>query len=68
MVSKMGHTLVDSVATSFPTTVSPGRIVEPDNLDMKTVKIQIAEYKALGQAAEAERGKLIEMVNILQKR
>uniref|UniRef100_A0A670JMZ5 Coiled-coil domain containing 13 n=1 Tax=Podarcis muralis TaxID=64176 RepID=A0A670JMZ5_PODMU len=44
------------------------RIVEPDNLDMKTVKIQIAEYKALGQAAEAERGKLIEMVNILQKR
>ncbi|XP_053265368.1 coiled-coil domain-containing protein 13 isoform X3 [Podarcis raffonei] len=68
MVSKMGHTLVDSVATSFPTTVSPGRIVEPDNLDMKTVKIQIAEYKALGQAAEAERSKLIEMVNILQKR
>ncbi|XP_061443333.1 coiled-coil domain-containing protein 13 [Rhineura floridana] len=68
MVSKMGHTLVDSVATSFPTAVSPGRIVDPDDPDMKALKIQITEYKALCQAAEVERDRLIELVNILQKR
>ncbi|XP_053121480.1 coiled-coil domain-containing protein 13 isoform X5 [Hemicordylus capensis] len=68
LVSKMGHTLVDSAATSLPATVSLGRTVEPDTPDMKTLKVQIVEYKALSQAAQVERDRLIELVSILQKR
>ncbi|XP_062972383.1 coiled-coil domain-containing protein 13 [Elgaria multicarinata webbii] len=67
-VSKMGHTLVDSAATSLPTALSPGRADEIDDPDMKPLKVQITEYKALCQAAEVERDRLIEMVSILQKR
>nr|XP_056713775.1 coiled-coil domain-containing protein 13 [Euleptes europaea] len=68
IVSHMGHTLVDSAATSFPTAVSPGRPLGPDDSDAEALKVQIAEYKALCHAAEAERDRLLEMVGILQKR
>uniref|UniRef100_A0A8C6XGX8 Coiled-coil domain containing 13 n=1 Tax=Naja naja TaxID=35670 RepID=A0A8C6XGX8_NAJNA len=54
-VSKMGHTLVDSAATSFPA-------------GLRTLQAQITEYKTLSQAAEVERDHLIELVSILQKR
>nr|XP_060638649.1 coiled-coil domain-containing protein 13 [Anolis sagrei ordinatus] len=67
-VSTMGHTLVDSAATSFPSTASPGRVANPDDPDMKPLKIQVAEYKTLCQAAEMERDRLIEMVSVIQKR
>ncbi|XP_054847590.1 coiled-coil domain-containing protein 13 [Eublepharis macularius] len=68
IVSHMGHTLVDSAATSFPASISPGRPVGPDDLDAKPLKVQIVEYKALCHAAEAERDRLVEMVGVLQKR
>nr|XP_008110444.1 PREDICTED: coiled-coil domain-containing protein 13 [Anolis carolinensis] len=67
-VSTMGHTLVDSAATSFPSTASPESVANPDDPDMKPLKIQVAEYKTLCQAAEMERDRLIEMVSVLQKR
>ncbi|XP_053121479.1 coiled-coil domain-containing protein 13 isoform X4 [Hemicordylus capensis] len=47
---------------------SSARTVEPDTPDMKTLKVQIVEYKALSQAAQVERDRLIELVSILQKR
>ncbi|XP_026576102.1 coiled-coil domain-containing protein 13 [Pseudonaja textilis] len=65
-VSKMGHTLVDSAATSFP--ASPGRASEQNEAGLKTLQAQIIEYKTLSQAAEVERDHLIELVSILQKR
>ncbi|XP_063159401.1 coiled-coil domain-containing protein 13 [Candoia aspera] len=67
-LTKMGHTLVDSVATLFPAAHAPGRVSEPNELDIGTLKMQITEYKALCQAAEVERDRLIELVSLLQKR
>ncbi|XP_007431378.2 coiled-coil domain-containing protein 13 isoform X1 [Python bivittatus] len=67
-VSKMGHTLVDSAATLFPSVPSPGRASEPNELNIGTLKMQITEYKTLCQAAEVERDRLIELVSMLQKR
>ncbi|XP_048366343.1 coiled-coil domain-containing protein 13 isoform X3 [Sphaerodactylus townsendi] len=68
IVSHMGHTLVDSAATSSSATVSPVRPLELDNSDVKAMTVQITEYRALCQAAEAERDRLVEMVGVLQKR
>ncbi|KAG8138695.1 hypothetical protein E2320_001484 [Naja naja] len=65
-VSKMGHTLVDSAATSFP--ASSGRVSEHNEAGLRTLQAQITEYKTLSQAAEVERDHLIELVSILQKR
>nr|XP_020671405.1 coiled-coil domain-containing protein 13 [Pogona vitticeps] len=67
-VSKMGHTLVDSAAPSVPFSVSPERVAEPDDPDAKARSIQMTELKALCQAAEVERDRLIELVTVLQKR
>ncbi|XP_044281110.1 coiled-coil domain-containing protein 13 isoform X3 [Varanus komodoensis] len=67
-VSKMGHTLVASAATSSPGTVSHGRTDKPDDRDTELLLIQITECKTLCQAAEAERDGLRELVNTLQKR
>uniref|UniRef100_A0ABM5GMM0 Coiled-coil domain-containing protein 13 n=1 Tax=Pogona vitticeps TaxID=103695 RepID=A0ABM5GMM0_9SAUR len=67
-VSKMGHTLVDSAAPSVPFSVSPDRVAEPDDPDAKARSIQMTELKALCQAAEVERDRLIELVSVLQKR
>ncbi|XP_077159115.1 coiled-coil domain-containing protein 13 isoform X2 [Paroedura picta] len=70
IMSHMGHTLVDSAATSCPSTVSLGSVrpVEPDDLEAKAWKVQIAEYKALCLAAELERDRLVQLVGVLQKR
>ncbi|XP_029444185.1 coiled-coil domain-containing protein 13 isoform X1 [Rhinatrema bivittatum] len=68
-VSKLGHTLVESAATqpSFGSNViSPRRF--PDGLDMKTLQVQLTEYRTLSQAAEVERDRLMELVTVLQKR
>ncbi|XP_015267897.1 PREDICTED: coiled-coil domain-containing protein 13, partial [Gekko japonicus] len=67
-VSHMGHTLVDSAATSCPATVSLGRPIEPDDLDAKVLNVQIAEYRALLLAAELEQERLVQLVGVLQKR
>ncbi|XP_077159117.1 coiled-coil domain-containing protein 13 isoform X4 [Paroedura picta] len=44
------------------------RPVEPDDLEAKAWKVQIAEYKALCLAAELERDRLVQLVGVLQKR
>lgn len=39
-----------------------------DSLDFKVLQMQITEHKALCQAAEVERDRLLELVAVLQKR
>uniref|UniRef100_A0A8C0EM16 Coiled-coil domain-containing protein 13 n=1 Tax=Bubo bubo TaxID=30461 RepID=A0A8C0EM16_BUBBB len=58
-VSEMGHTLVESAATELAGTGSP---------DLKVLQTQLTEHKALCQAAEVERDRLLELVTVLQKR
>lgn len=68
MASKMGHTLVNSAATSSPTTYS-GRTSETDSpADLKNLKLEITEYKVLCKAMQVERDRLIELIATLQKR
>uniref|UniRef100_A0A8D0G1D0 Coiled-coil domain containing 13 n=1 Tax=Sphenodon punctatus TaxID=8508 RepID=A0A8D0G1D0_SPHPU len=66
-VSKMGHMLVESAATkSIPVSLSllssPVRISEPNGPDLKAQQAQITEHKALCQANEVERDRLVELV------
>ncbi|XP_065600878.1 coiled-coil domain-containing protein 13 isoform X2 [Cyrtonyx montezumae] len=70
-VSKMGHLLVESTATKpslLCSNVTPGRLAGTDSLDFKVLQTQITEHKALFQAAEVERDRLLELVTVLQKR
>ncbi|KAM9025778.1 coiled-coil domain-containing protein 13 isoform 5-T6 [Ara ararauna] len=70
-VSKMGHTLVESAATKpfhLSNNVTPGRLAGTNSLDLKVLQTQITEHKALCQAAEVERDRLLELVTVLQKR
>ncbi|XP_064301230.1 coiled-coil domain-containing protein 13 isoform X2 [Phalacrocorax carbo] len=70
-VSKMGHTLVESAATKpslLSNNITPGRLAGTDSLDLKALQTQITEHKALCQAAEVERDRLLELVTVLQKR
>ncbi|XP_074900286.1 coiled-coil domain-containing protein 13 isoform X4 [Buteo buteo] len=70
-VSKMGHTLVESAATKpflLSNNIPPGRLAGTDSPDLKVLQTQITEHKALCQAAEVERDRLLELVTVLQKR
>ncbi|XP_075348344.1 coiled-coil domain-containing protein 13 isoform X3 [Mycteria americana] len=70
-VSKMGHTLVESAATKpslLSNNITPGRLAGTDSPDLKVLQTQITEHKALCQAAEVERDRLLELVTVLQKR
>uniref|UniRef100_A0A8C6J0R5 Uncharacterized protein n=1 Tax=Melopsittacus undulatus TaxID=13146 RepID=A0A8C6J0R5_MELUD len=62
---QMGHTLVESAATK-PFHLSNN--ITPGSLDLKVLQTQITEHKALCQAAEVERDRLLELVTVLQKR
>uniref|UniRef100_A0A8B9ZPU1 Coiled-coil domain-containing protein 13 n=1 Tax=Anas zonorhyncha TaxID=75864 RepID=A0A8B9ZPU1_9AVES len=64
-VSKMGHMLVESAATQPPLLSNN---IPPGSLDFKVLQTQITEHKALCQAAEVERDRLLELVTVLQKR
>lgn len=44
------------------------RLAGIDSLDFKVLQMQITEHKALCQAAEVERDRLLELVTVLQKR
>ncbi|KAM7123826.1 coiled-coil domain-containing protein 13 isoform 6-T9 [Ciconia maguari] len=69
-VSKMGHTLVESAATKpslLSNNITPGRLAGTDSPDLKVLQTQITEHKALCQAAEVERDRLLELVTVLQK-
>ncbi|XP_055662644.1 coiled-coil domain-containing protein 13 [Falco peregrinus] len=70
-VSKMGHTLVESAATKpslLRNNITPGRLTGTDSPDLKVLQTQITEHKALCQAAEVEKDRLLELVTVLQKR
>uniref|UniRef100_A0A8C0EFV0 Coiled-coil domain-containing protein 13 n=1 Tax=Bubo bubo TaxID=30461 RepID=A0A8C0EFV0_BUBBB len=58
-VGKFGSTLYASVAFRLAGTGSP---------DLKVLQTQLTEHKALCQAAEVERDRLLELVTVLQKR
>ncbi|XP_072710952.1 coiled-coil domain-containing protein 13 isoform X3 [Ciconia boyciana] len=71
LVSKMGHMLVESAATKpslLSNNITPGRLAGTDSPDLKVLQTQITEHKALCQAAEVERDRLLELVTVLRKR
>uniref|UniRef100_W5MT09 Coiled-coil domain containing 13 n=1 Tax=Lepisosteus oculatus TaxID=7918 RepID=W5MT09_LEPOC len=65
-ISKLGHKLVESAATHPPSRSSSA--VGSNAAELKLLQAQCIEYKALYQAAEVERDKLLELVNVLRKR
>ncbi|XP_051468296.1 coiled-coil domain-containing protein 13 isoform X1 [Apus apus] len=70
-VSKMGHTLVESAATKpslLSANITPGRLPGSDSPDLQVLQTQITEHRALCQAAEVERDRLLQLVTVLQKR
>uniref|UniRef100_A0A672TTA5 Coiled-coil domain containing 13 n=1 Tax=Strigops habroptila TaxID=2489341 RepID=A0A672TTA5_STRHB len=58
-VGRTGSTLYASAAF---------RLAGTNSLDLKVLQTQITEHKALCQAAEVERDRLLELVTVLQKR
>uniref|UniRef100_A0A8C3K4T9 Coiled-coil domain-containing protein 13 n=1 Tax=Calidris pygmaea TaxID=425635 RepID=A0A8C3K4T9_9CHAR len=67
-MSKMGHTLVESAATKPSLLSSNIPLAGTDSPDLKALQTQITEHRALCQAAEVERDRLLELVTVLQKR
>nr|XP_023416151.1 coiled-coil domain-containing protein 13 isoform X1 [Cavia porcellus] len=68
-VSSLGHTLVESVPTRPSLSAHHGTTPRfPDTTEQKGWQAQVAETKALWQAAEVERDRLAEFVTVLQKR
>ncbi|XP_040850875.1 coiled-coil domain-containing protein 13 [Ochotona curzoniae] len=68
-VTSLGHTLVESSLTR-PSLPSPHGTSPrfSDSPEQKGWQAQVAEIKALWQAAEVERDRLTEFVDVLQKR
>ncbi|XP_074900265.1 coiled-coil domain-containing protein 13 isoform X2 [Buteo buteo] len=48
--------------------IGSARLAGTDSPDLKVLQTQITEHKALCQAAEVERDRLLELVTVLQKR
>uniref|UniRef100_A0A8C0UHZ8 Coiled-coil domain containing 13 n=1 Tax=Cyanistes caeruleus TaxID=156563 RepID=A0A8C0UHZ8_CYACU len=69
-VSTMGHVLVESAATEpfFLRGSTPSGRSGTDSLDWEVLPGENTEQRALCQAAEVERSKLLELVTVLQKR
>ncbi|XP_041100630.1 coiled-coil domain-containing protein 13 [Polyodon spathula] len=65
-ISKLGHTLVESVATHSSSGGSSGGSISV--AESKSLQVQCTEFKALYQAAEVERDKLMELLTVLQQR
>ncbi|XP_018414141.1 PREDICTED: coiled-coil domain-containing protein 13 [Nanorana parkeri] len=61
-VSKLGHELVETVAAPPPV------IGMASSSGSSELRAQYAEYRALCQAAEVERDRLMELVSVLQRR
>ncbi|XP_075070221.1 coiled-coil domain-containing protein 13 isoform X2 [Mixophyes fleayi] len=64
-ISKLGHELVESV-TAPSSYVSVG--ASPGSSELRVLQTQSAEFRALCQAAEVERDRLMELVSVLQRR
>ncbi|XP_005383592.1 PREDICTED: coiled-coil domain-containing protein 13 isoform X2 [Chinchilla lanigera] len=68
-VSSLGHTLVESALTRPSLSAPHGTTPRlPDPPEQKGWQAEVAETKALWQAAEVERDRLAEFVTVLQKR
>uniref|UniRef100_A0A8C6ZEN4 Coiled-coil domain containing 13 n=1 Tax=Nothoprocta perdicaria TaxID=30464 RepID=A0A8C6ZEN4_NOTPE len=64
-VSRMGHTLVESPATKPSPCCNS---ITPASPAWRALHSRIAEHRALCQAAEVERDRLLGLVSVLQKR
>ncbi|XP_039609998.1 coiled-coil domain-containing protein 13 isoform X2 [Polypterus senegalus] len=65
-VSALGHTLVESTAAR---PLSANAADTSTNVaELKSLQAQCTEYRAVAQAAEVEREKLLELVTVLQRR
>ncbi|KAJ8268095.1 hypothetical protein COCON_G00132670 [Conger conger] len=65
-VSKLGHKLVETATTAPPSGTSSA--VGSLDVEMKALKAQCSEYKALYLAATVERDKLMELVKLWEAR
>ncbi|XP_075444114.1 coiled-coil domain-containing protein 13 isoform X2 [Ascaphus truei] len=64
-ISKLGHELIEPAAAQ----ASFGNIsVSPRSSELRVLQAQNTEYRALCQATEVERDRLMELVTVLQKR
>ncbi|KAM4027509.1 coiled-coil domain-containing protein 13 isoform 2-T3 [Anomaloglossus baeobatrachus] len=63
-VSKLGHELIEAAPAS--TAARPGSA--PHSPELRLWQAQAAEFRALCQAAEVERDRLVEFVSVLQRR
>ncbi|KAJ8272963.1 hypothetical protein GJAV_G00095570 [Gymnothorax javanicus] len=66
-VSKLGHKLVETVGTTAPL-LGPSAAVGSNDANIKTLKAQSSEYKALYMAATVERDKLMELLKLREAR
>ncbi|KAM8811201.1 coiled-coil domain-containing protein 13 [Eudromia elegans] len=70
-VSKMGHTLVESPVTRSSlccNNITPGRLAGTEDGCWEALRTQVTEQRALRQAAELERDRLLGLVATLHKR
>ncbi|XP_036375446.1 coiled-coil domain-containing protein 13 [Megalops cyprinoides] len=65
-VSKLGHKLVESAATAPPSGTGPA--VGSHDSEMKSLRAQCAEFKALYLAVSVERDKLMELLKLRETR
>ncbi|XP_068091234.1 coiled-coil domain-containing protein 13 isoform X2 [Hyperolius riggenbachi] len=64
-VSKLGHELVEAAESQSPLIYMAG---SPTSSELRALQSQKAEFRALCQAAEVERDRLMELVSVLQRR
>ncbi|CAJ0949075.1 unnamed protein product [Ranitomeya imitator] len=66
-VSKLGHELIET-ATASSAVLRSGPAPHSDSSELRVWRAQAAEFRALCQAAEVERDRLVEFVSVLQRR
>ncbi|XP_077124110.1 coiled-coil domain-containing protein 13 isoform X2 [Ranitomeya variabilis] len=66
-VSKLGHELIETAPASSAVLRS-GPAPHSDSSELRVWRAQAAEFRALCQAAEVERDRLVEFVSVLQRR
>ncbi|KAM9308090.1 coiled-coil domain-containing protein 13 [Gastrophryne carolinensis] len=64
-ISKLGHELVEPGAAQSPSVIMAA---SPESPELRALQAQNAEFRALSQAAQVERDRLMELVSVLQRR
>uniref|UniRef100_A0A8C3M7Q8 Uncharacterized protein n=1 Tax=Geospiza parvula TaxID=87175 RepID=A0A8C3M7Q8_GEOPR len=67
-VSAMGHVLVESAASEPFFLIPPARSADTDSLSWEVLLGELIRQRLLCQPAEKEKGKLLELLAVLQKR